>query len=183
MKTLDRLLRAWRTRVALNHIPRDMHAVLDVGCGDGHLLARLQAATRDGVDPSLVESRIGSGMRLLKGMFPGDLAKLGITGPYDAIFFLAVFEHLTEADFHQARDSLPNLLRPGGRIIITVPHPLVDKILEVLMFVRLIEGQAVHEHHGFEPGDILALPSDRLRLRSHSRFQFGLNNLFVFERI
>jgi hypothetical protein len=122
-------------------------------------------------------------MRLLKGMFPGDLAKLGITGPYDAIFFLAVFEHLTEADFHQARDSLPNLLRPGGRIIITVPHPLVDKILEVLMFVRLIEGQAVHEHHGFEPGDILALPSDRLRLRSHSRFQFGLNNLFVFERI
>lgn len=59
----------------------------------------------------------------------------------------------------------------------------MDRILEVLMFVRLIEGQAVHEHHGFEPNATLALAGDRLRLRSYSRFQFGLNNLYVFERI
>lgn len=53
MKALDRLLRAWRTRDALGQIPRGVHAVLDAGCGDGYFLARLRAATCDGLDPLL----------------------------------------------------------------------------------------------------------------------------------
>lgn len=183
MKALDRFLRAWRTRIALGQAPRPLEAVLDIGCDQGYLLERLPARVRDGLDPTLAAHRIGPDMRLYRGFFPGDLAGLGLAGPYDAIFSLAVFEHLTEDDFRQARAALPDLLRPGGRLIITVPHPLVDKILDVLMFLRLIEGQAVHEHHGFDPADLGQLASEHLRLVARRRFQLGLNNLFVFERV
>ena len=83
---------------------------------------------------------------------------------------------------HSARAALPDLLQPGGRLIVTVPHPFVDRILDVLMFFRLIDGQAVEEHHGFDPAHLGDLASERIRLVSRSSFQLGLNNLFVFER-
>ncbi len=107
---------------------------------------------------------------------------MGQTGPYDAIFSLAVFEHLPESAILQAREALPGLLNPGGRLIVTVPHPFVDMILDVLMAMRLIDGQAVEEHHGFDPDEMSRLASEQVRLVSRSTFQLGLNNLFVFER-
>ena len=182
MKSLDRLLRAWRTRVALNAAPKTMQAVLDIGCGDGYLLQRLNVTKREGIDPALESGRTEPGLRLCRGSFPADLAKLSLVGPYDAIFSLAVFEHLTEVALNNARAALPRLLKPGGRLIVTVPHPFVDRILDALMFFRLIDGQAVHQHHGFDPGRLRELASDQIRLVSRSTFQLGLNNLFVFER-
>lgn len=183
MKALDKFLRAWRTRVALKAAPAMMRSVLDIGCGDdGYLLRRLNASQREGLDPTLASESSEPGLHLAKGYFPGDLARLGLTGPYDAIFSLAVFEHLTDQDMHSARAALPDLLQPGGRLIVTVPHPFVDRILDVLMFFRLIDGQAVEEHHGFDPAHLADLASDRIRLVSRSSFQLGLNNLFVFER-
>lgn len=183
MKAIDKFLRTWRTRVALKAAPPTMRAVLDIGCGDdGYLLRRLNAAKREGLDPTLSGECEEPGLRLARGYFPGDLARLGLTGPYDAIFSLAVFEHLTDQDLHDARAALPALLGPGGRLIVTVPHPFVDRILDVLMFFRLIDGQAVEEHHGFDPAHLGELASDRIRLISRSSFQLGLNNLFVFER-
>jgi SAM-dependent methyltransferase len=183
MKPLDRLLRAWRTGVALGQAPRHMDAVLDVGCGEtGYLLRRLTARRRDGIDPTLATPCHARGLRLVRGQFPADLDALGLSGPYDAIFSLAVFEHLSDNDLANARAVLPRLLTPGGRLIVTVPHPLVDRILDVLMFLRLIDGQAVEEHHGFDPAHLRELASDQVRLVSQSSFQLGLNNIFVFER-
>lgn len=183
MKALDKFLRAWRSRVALGAAPAKMDAVLDIGCGDdGYLLRNLGAARRDGLDPTLASECRGPGLCLARGYFPADLARLGLTGPYDAIFSLAVFEHLDGQAIAAARAALPDLLNPGGRLIVTVPHPFVDRILDVLMALRLIDGQAVEEHHGFDPAELAALASERLRLVSRSSFQLGLNNLFVFER-
>ena len=182
MKFLDRFLRAWRTRVALDAAPPTMQSALDIGCGDGYLLRGLQIPVRDGIDPTLASDCAEEHLRLYRGSFPTDLGRLTLSGPYDAIFSLAVFEHLAEADLLLARAAMPNLLRPGGRLIVTVPHPLVDRILDGLLFLRLIDGQAVHEHHGFDPERLAELASDRLRLILRSRFQLGLNNLFVFER-
>jgi trans-aconitate methyltransferase len=183
MKPIDRFLRAWRTRVALRVAPAAMQAVLDVGCGDSYLLSRVRTGQRTGIDPDITQTHIEAGIRLAPGRFPDDLAALAPDDRYDAIFALAVFEHLTDADFAQARDRLPDMLQKHGRLIVTVPHPLVDAILDLLMRLRLIDGQAVHEHHGFEPVRLLELRSDRLRMVYRRRFQFGLNNLFVFEKI
>lgn len=183
MKSLDRILRAWRTRVALKAAPAGITSVLDIGCGDdGFLLRRLTAARRDGLDPTLEKEHRESGIHLARGVFPDDLQKLDMNGPYHAIFSLAVFEHLDESALSSARAALPELLYPGGRLIISVPHPFVDRILDILMLLRLIDGQAVEEHHGFDPGHLVELGSERLKLVSRTTFQLGLNNLFVFER-
>ena len=68
-------------------------------------------------------------------------------------------------------------------MIITVPAKAVDHILAVLRWLRLIDGMSLEEHYGFEPADtarIFAAPGFKLLHRS--KFQLGLNHLFVFER-
>jgi hypothetical protein len=75
-------------------------------------------------------------------------------------------------------------LRPGGRVIVTVPAKAVDHILAVLRTWRLIDGMSLEEHYGFAPeatGQIFSAPAFRLMHRS--KFQGGLNHLFVFERL
>lgn len=133
-----------------------------------------------GIDPSLTGLIRGPGYELIPGQFPADMPA---GGKFDVIVMLAVLEHLPQHVQALMADSFSSYLNPGGRLIITVPSPRVDDILHVLIRLRLIAGIAVHEHHGFQPTDTLGLlPEPRFRLLRHSRFQLGLNNLFVFER-
>jgi SAM-dependent methyltransferase len=182
MRLLDRYLRARRIAMAAPYLPIGARRVLDIGCDDGFLLRRLPPGPRalQGIDPRLAADG-GEGLTLGKGCFPQDLGRLGLAGPYDAVFALAVFEHFDEGGLRQAADAVPGLLSPGGRLIITVPHPWVDAILDVLIALRLLDGTAAEEHHGFDPR---ALPSlfPGLTLAAHRRFQLGLNNLYVFEK-
>jgi 2-polyprenyl-3-methyl-5-hydroxy-6-metoxy-1,4-benzoquinol methylase len=161
-----------------------MENVFDIGCDDGYLLRKLSHITKrqDGVDPRLSTSLISHNSEMKKGFFPSAIEGYQMQGAYDAIFALAVFEHFTESDIRQSASVISKMLSPGGRLIITVPNPFVDKILDALMFLRLIEGQVVEEHHGFNPEELLGYFSDSLKLIKHEKFQFGLNNIFIFER-
>lgn len=163
-------------------MPSQVSSVLDIGCGDGYLLARVEGEKRVGIDPSLKGESFADGVHLLPATFPSSMGKAVELGPYNVIYSLAVFEHLTESDFLLARSMLPRLLSPGGRLIISVPHPFVDHILDVLLFMRLIDGQAVEEHHGFDARRIVELASEQLKLIKKTVFQLGLNNLYVFEK-
>ena len=184
MKLLDKFIRHWRVNVALKYCPKVMNNVFDIGCDDGYLLQKLSRITKkqDGVDPRLDAELISSNSELKKGFFPSIIEEYQMQDEYDAIFALAVFEHFSEKDIQQSASVISRMLSPGGRLIITVPHPIVDRILDILMFLRLIEGQALEEHHGFEPEELLIYFSDTLRLVKRERFQLGLNNVFVFER-
>jgi 2-polyprenyl-3-methyl-5-hydroxy-6-metoxy-1,4-benzoquinol methylase len=104
--------------------------VLEVGCGQGALLKRLElelpAAVVHGADvspESLSRSReLGSRAEL----FQLDLAALDFDaahaqrfGHFDLIICSEVLEHL--ADDHQALERIARLLAPGGHLIVTVP--------------------------------------------------------------
>jgi 2-polyprenyl-3-methyl-5-hydroxy-6-metoxy-1,4-benzoquinol methylase len=184
VKLLDKFIRYWRVRIALKNTPKIMNNVFDIGCDDGYLLQKLKPVTKrqDGVDPRLSANSISSTSELRKGFFPSTIEESQMQGMYDAIFALAVFEHFSEEDIQQSAAVICKMLSPTGRLIITVPHPLVDKILDGLMFLRLIEGQALEEHHGFNPEELLTYFSHSLRLVKREKFQLGLNNVFVFER-
>lgn len=185
MKSLDKFIRYWRVKVALKNRPEIMENVFDIGCDDGYLLHKLSPITKrqDGVDPRLSANSISSKSEIKKGFFPSVIEDYQMQGTYDAIFALAVFEHFSEKDIQQSAFVISRMLSPKGRLIITVPHPFVDKILDVLIFLHLIEGQALEEHHGFYPEALLGYFFDSLRLVKRERFQFGLNNVFVFERL
>ena len=64
-----------------------------------------------------------------------------------------------------------------------MPHPLVDRILDVLMALHLLDGMEAEAHHGFDPGSTVPVfEGAGFRTREARRFQLGLNRLFVFER-
>lgn len=181
MTWLDRLLRDWRMRMALRHVPRGS-SVLDIGTYDGLLFARA-GAVGVGIDPDLAPgAQDVPGVTLVRGAFPQDLGDRGV-GAFDAATALAVIEHVPEAELASWSRSLAELVRPGGRVVITVPSPAVDHVLHVLLRLRLVAGMQAHQHHGFEPDDVkdvFAAPG--WHLERHQRFQLGLNHLFVFRR-
>ena len=163
-----------RVRVALPHIPRGAR-VLDVGCADGTLLRA--AATRMsggvGIDP---DAPAGDA-RLERGRFPDDLRA---AGPFDAITMLAVFEHFPESDRARVVEACRRLLRPGGRVILTVPSPAVDRIIDVLGALGLVHGMDIESHHGYDPRETPRHFSG-FRVLTHHAFELGLNHLYVLE--
>ena len=178
MTPLDRLIQRLRVRAAMPHIARGAR-VLDVGCADGHLLRALGPHAHDsvGLDPD-AEPRAERGFRTLRGRFPDDL---GEQGQFDVITMLAVFEHFPGADRPRVVEACRRLLRPGGRVVMTVPAPVVDRIVDVLVKLRLAHGMDIEAHHGYDPEQTPSLFSG-FRVARHERFEFGLNHLFVLER-
>ena len=179
MRLLDRVLQRWRVRKALPWV-RAGDRLLDVGCFDRTLLKQVEARVESaiGVDP-LVEPAHEEKIRLWRGTFPAD--DRFDPESFDCLTILAVFEHVEEpAAFARA---CHRVLAPGGRVILTVPHPFVDRILDVLMFVGLADGMAAEEHHGFDVEETAPIfKAAGFRLREVVAFQLGLNRLFVFEK-
>jgi len=93
--------------------------ILDVGCGDGLFFERLEPFGEvDGLEPdaSLLssDSRWRSRIRVgtLDRQFDGG-------GDYDLVLMLDVLEHI--ADDAEALRAARSALRPGGRLVLTVP--------------------------------------------------------------
>ena len=155
--------------------------VLDVGCADGALFSVLSDRISGGVgiDPDAAPGTPRDGVRIGPGLFPADAPD----ERFDVITMLAVVEHLPLAAHAATGTAVARLLRPGGRLVITVPEPAVDRIVDRLARLRLADGMSLHEHHGFSTEETARIFEPHgLRLVTHRRFQLGLNNLFVFER-
>jgi SAM-dependent methyltransferase len=101
-----------------SHLPG---AVLDVGCGAGHLAALAEAAGHEvtGVD---VEAGVGVAGRMTR-FVPADLDRGlpdGLGGPFDLVVLADVLEHLRHPETLLA--AVVELLRPGGEVFVTVPN-------------------------------------------------------------
>lgn len=184
MKAIDKIIRAWRVSVALKAIPNNAGSFFDIGCDDAYLLKKLsrRANRLDGCDPALDTAISLKNSTLLKGYFPDVVSNQLQQQKYDAIFALAVFEHFTEEALENSSKKIAEMMTDQGLLIVTVPHPFVDKILDVLQIFKLIDGQALDEHHGFDPSSLSKILSKHLILKDHHHFQFGLNNLYIFTK-
>lgn len=181
LKLIDQILRRWRFSKAKPFIKRG-DRILDVGCSDGALFRYLgdRVAYGVGVDPALRRSVEFPKYRLISGSLREDVV---LAGPFDVVTMLAVLEHLPTPVLRQLREVSYGVLRPGGRLIITVPSPRVDSILHALERLRLISGIGLHEHHGFDPSWVPKLfEHDGFLLIATRSFQLGLNHLFIFQR-
>jgi 2-polyprenyl-3-methyl-5-hydroxy-6-metoxy-1,4-benzoquinol methylase len=183
MKFTDRVLQNWRIAKVRKHIAPGAK-ILDIGSVDGVLFQRLGAlvgAGSLGIDPTLKAPLTVNGFPLQPGFFPQDMP--ASTGVFDVITMLAVLEHFPESAYEALRSGCRQYLRPGGKLLITVPSAQVDVILKWLTFFRLIDGMSLEEHHGYAVGDTAKIfPPPDFQLVSHKPFQLGLNHVFVFER-
>lgn len=181
MKALDRELQRQRITKALPFI-RPGSAVVDVGCHEGAFFeaARDRVSRGVGIDVERPEQWVGDPFELRVGRLP-DLLEAGES--YDAIVALAVVEHVPPDELQAWGEAVPKLLVPGGRFIVTTPSPMVDHILDLLIKLRLLDGMDTEAHHGFDPRDVPRLfGAGPMELEVASRFQLGLNHLFVFRR-
>lgn len=181
MKVGDYFIQQWRMRVAARWIQKGSR-VLDIGCHQGEFLLWLgeKIAPSVGYDP-LYKNITNSGRR----QFFSDNFHEGMPfedSSFDSIVLLATIEHIVEKSVI-AREAA-RLLPSGGRVVIIVPSPLVDRILDILLLLRFVDGMSLEEHHGFLPHELpnVFIPAG-FRLRKKQKFQLFLNNLYVFERL
>jgi SAM-dependent methyltransferase len=123
---------------------REGHSVLDVGCGDGYLLRKAARRTSLALGVDLDESRLRASRTGLtdfyrSGQSPIELAVADgqrlpfADAAFDRIICTETLEHVTDAQL--TLRELARVLRPGGRLAISVPHFLCEAILR-----RLIKG-------------------------------------------
>lgn len=183
MKTVDRLLQFWRFYKVKPHVATGA-TVLDVGCADASLYHNIPGIKRYvGIDSCANQIQTEENFQIIQGSFPNDLPSN--LGSFDNVIMLAILEHIPESDYQSMARRCFDLLKPGGRLLITVPEPMVDNILHLLQRLRLIDGYdlGLEEHHAFDTQQVPRIFSQvGFHEHTRSKFQLGLNNLFVFER-
>ena len=101
--------------------------LLDYGCGDGTFLALVheQFARAIGTDADVGQladcARRFQGLPNVTFLPPASLADPSHAGAYDVITCMEVLEHCLEAPRGQVLADLHRLIKPGGRVIISVP--------------------------------------------------------------
>ena len=182
---LTRPLIGARISAALGAIPSGAR-VLDVGCGLTDLASRLPSYVGcDRWEEVLEENRRRHpcarflAWDVLASEAPEDVRA---AGPYDAILMLALLEHL--ADPAAALRRAATLLAPGGRVVVTTPHPVGHAPLEAGAALGLLSRHAAEEHDALLGRAELAAAGETagLALAAYRRFLLGLNQLAVFER-
>jgi len=185
MKRLDYFLQSWRIKQAVRYL-RPQDRLLDVGCFDGALLKYApDPAEYVGIDNQLsptLHRRVGVTTDFQSGTFPQNLVRKN-GQKFDAIVMLAVFEHVAKDDRKVVADGCYDALNPGGRVILSVPDPAVDRILDVLIALKLADGMDLEHHQVVTEDDIAAaFSTPKFKLFERRSFQFGLNRLFVYEK-
>jgi len=180
MKPIDRFLQRWRINKVRPYLSQGSR-VLDIGCFDGVLSKQVTGLGEYvGIDPDTESQVQNEKAQIIKGWFPNDLPD---ARPFDAITMLAVLEHIPTEQQKPFAENCAKYLKAGGYLLITVPSPIVDRILDVLMFLKIVDGMETEQHYGFDVRQTPSIFSSAgLRLIAARKFQVGLNNLFVFQK-
>lgn len=95
---------------------------LDVGCGTGHLLARLnRLCPTDGLELSAYSASVARTTSPSSTVFesPDDLP----AAHYDALTAIHVFEHIADTDLSALLTQLRGACVPGARALVVIPDP------------------------------------------------------------
>ena len=122
-----------RLQALLRHLrPGRGDRLLDCGCGSGWFA---ELCSREGVSVAAMDVAL-SGVQGARSRFPGSAAyEVGDVynlpfgaGTFDAVLLSEVVEHLENVD--AALEEVGRVLKPGGRVLVSVPHR--ERILEHL---------------------------------------------------
>ena len=186
MKLLDRVLQRLRIRRVRRHI-RAGDIVLDFGCNDGRLFRLLGHLMAGGIgidhEPCSVDNWKGMEENFQFQLGGLELLTRENLPRVNLVTALAVVEHLQEEQIREFARRLAELIEPNGRILLTIPHPMVDHIVHLGMALKLLSGVSIDDHHGLDPHIASNLiENEGWHLERWTRFQFGLNNEMLFTR-
>ena len=102
---------------------RSNQRILEVGCGGGHVLRLFPGCELTGVDVS--GEMLAKARRKLKGysarLLKGELHELNLPDAgFDKVICSEVLEHVVDPE--AVLTEIRRLVRPGGRVVVTVPN-------------------------------------------------------------
>ena len=168
--------------------------LLDIGCGTGELAHDVDPTRYLGIDQdeeSIAIARKKFPMhRFLTLAEFSNLNALSIqvsTGSnakvkdFDQVIGLAIIEHVD--DPQQWLAWLRTLLKPGGRIILTTPHPSMRRLHEFGARIGLFSREGAKEHRELIDRHRMTelAKATGFRIRDFRPFLFGCNQLFTLE--
>jgi SAM-dependent methyltransferase len=109
-------------------VPEPGDAILDAGCGDGRLLLELgdRGAYLFGVDSSLKALRYAAGFNPQAMLSAQNIAELGFgNGSFSKIALLETLEHVPPDTVNRVLSELNRVLKPGGKLVVSVPTTLL----------------------------------------------------------
>jgi 2-polyprenyl-3-methyl-5-hydroxy-6-metoxy-1,4-benzoquinol methylase len=149
--------------------------VLDFGCNDGPLLAYCQPESYVGLD--IAENGLSRarakhpGVRFVSAIEPDER--------FDTVAALAMIEHVPNPGGLLAQWA--GMLAPGGRIVLTTPHPRMEWAHTVGARLKIFSSEAHDEHEDLLDRPKMAALAEKagLRIVVYKRFLLGANQLFV----
>ena len=152
--------------------------VLDYGCGSGALADVVNADCYVGYDidaASIDEARRLHPRHEFTLTAPQE-------GSFDTVASLAVIEHMAQPDAFVR--GLAELCKPGGRIVLTTPNPLLDPAHHLGAKFGLFSHDASEEHVSLLDRKALAglATSAGLGVVRYARFLLGANQLLVLQK-
>lgn len=162
--------------------------VLDVGCGPHNLF---------------IENFIGREMGVGIDFYPYE----GVTtviedslnlpfadASFDVVTLIAVGGHIPKSVRAQEFAELARLIKPGGRLVMTEGEPVTQYLVHKWAIVRdrLFGVRDIDTERGMEEDEEYCMPQAELleslntppfKLRHRKRFMWGLNNVYVSEKV
>lgn len=161
--------------------------VLDVGCGPGNYFVNKWAeAGSVGVDVFLYEG---------EGILSVDMTKLPFPdAEFDCVTLVAVGGHIPKKDREAEFSEFSRVLKNGGRLIMTEGEPVTQTVGHIWRHFAyaLVGKKDMDSERGMEHDEEYCMPraellaylgSNGLVLEHHSRFMWGLNNVYVARKV
>jgi len=181
----DIFLRKGRIKKVLPVIKKYPNSkLLDIGCGFNYkFLIEVESYISEGygIDfkvPELENGKIKTKQMKIEKKLPF------IDNMFDIVTMLAVLEHL-ENPFHIIKE-IERILKPGGKLILTVPSKIAKLVLEILAFrLKIVDKNEIADHkkyyNYFELNKMIE-DTKCLKIQKHRYFQFYMNNFCVVEK-
>jgi ubiquinone/menaquinone biosynthesis C-methylase UbiE len=150
--------------------------LLDIGCGNNQLVRKYG---HDSIGVDVYD--FGGGATIVE-----DASKLPFDdGSFDTVSFVACLNHIPNCVDVLAESN--RVLSKNGRIVLTMLSPVVGTIRHKLAWWdkdQLERGMKEGEKFGLSQECIMSLLGNaRFKLVKRNKFIFGLNNLYVFEKV
>lgn len=181
---IDKLLRQWRCRKVIKHIPKNS-VVCDIGCGEKAVFLKTVSNSIKkgiGLDEKAIDY-LDSKLEIKKCRFSADIPLKDES--CDIITMMAVLEHLSKPQ--EILNECRRILKKGGKLILTVPAPAAKKILEFLAFrLRIIDENEIKDHKNYfkasEIEKMLLIAGFKKENIRNSFFEFRFNILTIAEK-
>ena len=182
---LEKLLRRLRLRRIFPYIEKK-DVVLDVGCGWEAKALRALApliAKGYGMDLKVEKEDVPQNISLFDQRFEKQWPLQDSS--CDKAIMLAVLEHIDPDQVPVVLTNIHRHLKSDGRLILTVPTPASQPLLEFLAYkLKIINEDEIRDHKVYYDNELLekVLSENGFKIIKYKRFQLGMNSFCVAEK-